>query len=325
MTGKKINRAMSSSREIRLGEKGSFCYYRDKGNWQDFSSGKSGSDLIALVQETCGMSFREALKESSDLSGVPALVQVSRKQAEKEPATVPGQESRIQRVRHLHQRCGEFASDDIGVRYLAKRGIDNLTNLNTEDMGINAGLWSKDVARKLPALIFFARNAAGKVTGCQQVMLNRETGNKAEVNIAKRSAGKISGSFVSLNKSDSKVVLIAEGAETALSLHQAGVPGRILCSLGSSNLKNYKPQPGEKIILCGDNDGKDAQAMQATEKAAAKYRELGVEVKVVVPAGKEKADWNDVLCKEGAAEIRRQIEPVICQVEPEMEKMLQEW
>ena len=93
MTGKKINRAMSSSREIRLGEKGSFCYYRDKGNWQDFSSGKSGSDLIALVQETCGMSFREALKESSDLSGVlalaPAPVQVSRKQAEKEPITVP--------------------------------------------------------------------------------------------------------------------------------------------------------------------------------------------------------------------------------------------
>ena len=53
--------------------------------------------------------------------------------------------------------------------------------------------------KEVAALIFFARNAAGKVTGCKQVMLNRETGNKAELNIAKRSAGKISGSFVSLN------------------------------------------------------------------------------------------------------------------------------
>ena len=73
----------------------------------------------------------------------------------------------------------------------------------------------------------------------------------------------------------------------------------------SSNLKHYKPQPGEKIILCGDNDGKDAQAMQATEKAAAKYRELGVEVKVVVPAAMRRP-IGMMFFKEGA-EIRRQV------------------
>ncbi|WP_341762936.1 MULTISPECIES: hypothetical protein [unclassified Candidatus Tisiphia] len=35
------------------------------------------------------------------------------------------------------------------------------------------------------------------------------------------------------------VTIIAEGIETALSVQEAGIKGKILCSLGISNIKNY--------------------------------------------------------------------------------------
>ncbi|KJV71279.1 conjugal transfer protein TraI [Orientia tsutsugamushi] len=85
--------------------------------------------------------------------------------------------------------------------------------------------------------------------------------DKANISINRRSFGKISGSFITIakrNANDPNITIIAEGAETALSLQQAGIKGNIIASAGISNLTNYSPFPGEKIIIAADNDSKNS-------------------------------------------------------------------
>ncbi len=85
------------------------------------------------------------------------------------------------------------------------------------------------------ALIAFARNKDGNITGGQSIYLNKDTNNKADIEVNKRSFGRIRGSFVEINKNNeqqnvqsrnvqvskdgnnsaSNVTIIAEGFETA--------------------------------------------------------------------------------------------------------------
>ncbi|KJV77336.1 toprim domain protein [Orientia tsutsugamushi str. UT76] len=64
------------------------------------------------------------------------------------------------------------------------------------------------------------------------------------------------------------ITIIAEGAETALSLQQSGIKGNIIASAGISNLRNYSPFPGEKIIIAADNDSKNPITNNTVIKAA---------------------------------------------------------
>ncbi|KJV74051.1 helix-turn-helix domain of resolvase family protein [Orientia tsutsugamushi str. TA716] len=43
-----------------------------------------------------------------------------------------------------------------------------------------------------------------------------------------------------------------------MSLQQSGIKGNIISSAGISNLTNYSPFPGEKIIIAADNDSKNS-------------------------------------------------------------------
>ena len=104
------------------------------------------------------------------------------------------------------------------------------------------------------------REEKGNITGGQQILLNSATGSKADIDVPKKSFGRISGSFVDLgncwykhndssnsnvsngvedkdnnlrcdletnltaktiNKTANKITIIAEGLETALSVKQA--------------------------------------------------------------------------------------------------------
>ena len=151
----------------------------------------------------------------------------------------------------------------------------------------------------LPAIVAYARDVDNRVTGGQYILLDKKTNNKANIAVAKKSFGKISGSFVDLDQSQSKLVnhdtardrtnnskqsqsitIIAEGLETGLSVKQAMREHReytgniskrqlrILCSLGISYIKNYTPSLGEKIIIAADNDGSGSIAEISVHQAA---------------------------------------------------------
>jgi len=167
-----------------------------------------------------------------------------------------------------------------------------------------------------PTIVAFARDKDGEITGCQFIHLDKITGTKIDTGIAKKSFGVIKGSFVEVQKDSlsasggkPKVTLIAEGLETALSIKEAGVEGRILCSLGVSNIKNYEPSKGEHVIICADNDGAHSTSEKVVENARLLLEEKAASVTVIQP--EMLGDYNDVLKLHGAHVIKNQIEPII--------------
>ncbi|MCC8467352.1 MAG: toprim domain-containing protein, partial [Rickettsia endosymbiont of Eriopis connexa] len=111
------------------------------------------------------------------------------------------------------------------------------------------------------------------------------------------------------NNSASNVTVIAEGVETALSIGKAGIKGKILCSLGVSNIRNYEPIKGERIIIAADNDGKEAVSVRTIIKAQDELISKGAAVAII--RSLETGDFNDVLKSQGAESIRNLLEPEI--------------
>ncbi|KJV54107.1 toprim domain protein [Orientia tsutsugamushi str. Gilliam] len=137
-------------------------------------------------------------------------------------------------------------------------------------------------------------------------------GDKANISINRRSFGKISGSFITIakrNANDPNITIIAEGAETALSLQQSGIKGNIIASAGISNLRNYSPFPGEKIIIAADNDSKNSITNNTVIKAAKTLEMKGAITCIVKPP--ENGDFNNLLQSCGEQSIRDIIEPEI--------------
>ncbi len=193
-------------------------------------------------------------------------------------------------------------------------------------------MWDSNSKQYYPALIAFARNKDGNITGGQSIYLNKDTNNKADIEVNKRSFGRIRGSFVEINKNNeqqnvqsrnvqsskdgnnsvSNITIIAEGVETALSIGEAGIKGKILCSLGVSNIRNYEPIKGERIIIAADNDGQEAVSVHTVMKAQEELISKGAVVSIIRPP--EKGDFNDMLKSQGAESINKLIEPEIAKL-----------
>ncbi len=212
-------------------------------------------------------------------------------------------------------------NNNVARQYLGKhRGIEIiLENFQLSgDLKTNM-MWDNGSKQYYPALIAFARDQEGRITGGQSIYLNKETGAKADIAVNKRSFGKISGSFVEIQQDNQQeyklrnnITIIAEGVETALSLQEAGIKGKIICSLGINNIKNYQPTTGEKIIIAADNDGQSAISVNIATKAKEQLANKGAVVSVIMP--QDIGDFNDMLKTKGTESIKNLIEPEIAKL-----------
>lgn len=86
---------------------------------------------------------------------------------------------------------------------------------------------------------------------------------------------------------------------------------RILCSLGISNIKNYRVREGEKIIIAADNDGHDSTTYKTIENVSFKLSSKGAFVEIVRPI--KVGDFNDILKDKalGEKEIQNSFENVL--------------
>lgn len=189
-----------------------------------------------------------------------------------------------EQVIKLYDRSKEIGDQSIAYKYLKDaRRIDCQLGEDIRTAGIyvkNQADTETDVIDNIkaninenkgkyyPALIAFARNKEGEVTGGQQILLDKNSAKKADLAVVKKSFGKISGSFVHLSEKQEKhppmkdkgerITIIAEGLETALSVKQSLASEQvehpdkttkninILCSLGISNIRNYRQSKGRK-------------------------------------------------------------------------------
>ena len=365
------NKKLSNPHTLRFGSSGKIavCIRGERrGNWIDFSSDKSG-DMFHLVQDKFSYDFKSsaeylrsllALEQENESS--PMLncrkSSILANYADENAKETLILEAKQRLVDKLYLESKTILAETVAQCYLAnfrnintKVGIDIRTSdiyhkeealerESEENINISKEEVKIDSSRKnnyLPAIVAFARNNEGKITGGQQILLDKNTGSKANVGLVKKSFGKISGSFVETGKIEnsekdlhnsygvaktkSAITIIAEGLETALSVKQAlevrqdnnHIEIKVLCSLGISNIKNYQPTLYEKIIIAADNDGFSNEYNEASDGARAHNRayitektinnaKLALEQKggfVEIVRPDKEGDFNDILKTEG--------------------------
>ncbi|WP_371222523.1 toprim domain-containing protein [Orientia tsutsugamushi] len=317
------NNSLSRHGRLRWGDTGKIqVTTEDKyaGKWYDFSTGQKG-DLLSLVQIKRGYSFFEAkeyLKSMVGMSNISQRYQRRPKTDDSQQYTQQPESVKIEKVQNLYELSSKIHGYDIDKnphaevvnKYLENRGITFDKSTASSDLKASI-LFDTQTRENYPAFTAFARNSKGEITGVQAVYLNL-AGDKANISINRRSFGKIRGSFIIIakrNANDPNITIIAEGAETALSLQQAGIKGNIIASAGISNLTNYSPFPGEKIIIAADNDSKNSITNNTVIKAAKTLEMKGAITCIVKPP--ENGDFNNLLQSCGEQSIRDIIEPEI--------------
>lgn len=322
------NKKLSRGNVYRYGSRGSLAVHtkgEKAGTWFDFEAGKGGN-IFALVQRERGGEFKDSAEYLKDMFGIAkarTLTLVHDNEIEDRYAKhvkareqiAKEEELKAKAVEKLYSRAKEIKETSIANRYLREvRNIKLETHLG-EDIK-TAGIYHQNTAGEkgqyLAALVAFARDANGRVTGGQQILLNKKSANKADIDVQKKSFGKIAGSFVEVGNITNdhkaeKITIIAEGIETALSIRQAfekrDINVKILCSFGVSNIRNYQAEEGEKIIIAADNDGKNAVSNKTIENTKKDLKEeKGAFVEIVRPD--KEGDFNDVLKDQGVEKIQ---------------------
>jgi Ti-type conjugative transfer relaxase TraA len=310
------NKALSNKTRLRFGENGRLSVDIDgnrAGLWHDFSSGVGG-DILSLIEQERKTDFKGALKIAAEYTSSVSIDMVQEKHL-RHLNKVANDVSKDQKAQSLHATTS--AVNELGIKYLRSRGISCAL---PDAIRMKDDMWHAEGRQKLPALIAFAKDEDGKIAGAQSIYLDKNSGGKANVMPAKRSLGAIKGSFVEIQQNnlhqgqpnvntDTNITILAEGIETALSVKEARIPGKILCALGIQNLKHYKPAKDEVVIIAADNDGNNIATQKALEQAITNLREQGAKVEIVMP--KEAGDFNDVLVKQGFREVQNNLMPAI--------------
>ena len=300
------------------------------GTWYDFSKSEGG-DIFSLVQDAKNTSFKEAAEYLKSSVGMntntdfkPNLQLVyDHANSETTKEYIKEKNAKISYANKLYNQSKPIGNKAVASSYLKEhRSISCKLSSDIKTTGI----YDHNTKEYLPALIAFARDKEGNITGGQHILLDKATNAKAAIDVPKKSFGVISGSFVDLGNTSSdynhnskvNITIIAEGLETGLSVKQGlsehnqihrQMKTQIICSLGISNIKNYQPSKGEKLIIAADNDGTNSITHQTIENAKIELERKGAFVEIAKP--EKQGDFNDVLKSLGSKVISAAFEPAI--------------
>ena len=334
------NKRLSDAKQLRFGEQGAIAVMisgEKRGNWYNFEKG-TGGDLFDLVRDVKACDFKEAADYlrgvvgiDNKTSNIVNLHDFNDRYVDhhKEKLKEKAEEiSLAKKTETLYAKSKAILYTSTAARYLVKtRKLDFAAFQEKIGDDIRTTtIYEPSIQKTLPAIVAFARNQDGEITGGQQLLLSSNPLGKANVDTPRKSFGKITGSFVEISspnrniqnlqnqllKDHKTITIIAEGLETALSIQYAGIDAKIICSLGIHNIKNYVPQGGEQIIIAADNDGKDAITNKTIIEASDSLRMSGAMVRIVRPD--QIGDFNDILQRSdigGILEIREIFNPVI--------------
>jgi hypothetical protein len=231
--------------------------------------------------------------------------QISEEVDLKEDTEQTRRERAQERARTLYEDAKKITDTSIAAQYLKEhRAITVATGDDIKTIEI----WDRNTKKYFPALVIFAKNSDGEVTGGQKILLDPVTKDRADVKITNAFFGTLKGSFSCIQNvagdehKQNRITYIAEGGQTALSLKEIGFEGRILCSVGLGNMINYQARDGEKIIMVTDNVGKKLANERLINKIVSTMGEKGALVEVVQP--KEPGSYNDLLIKEGPEAVK---------------------
>ena len=337
-----LNEKLSTSGTLRFGNKGSMVVNTEgshAGTWRSFESGEGGN-MISLVQREKGLDFKGSLDfmkpycSGSVQQDIEGFLQGEKiravSSAEKEASK---RESLALQLDQIKEKKKKEALKVSEVKALIEKSVSiegtPAARYLREERGLNSDLpeslrylapgtdYAYDGQKKRiysGALVAVATDRDGTTKALQLTYLTKEgaryrvqDGSKA----IKITLGVQKGSFVQLQKASKQglPLVMAEGVEKALSLKEAGVKGQIVCSLGTSNMRNINTS-SEKVIIAADWDGSyDKPSWKETEKTKDRLIQQGKDVSVLLPVSSpkedaRKIDFDDVLIEKGVGSVR---------------------
>ena len=303
----------------------SFFPKKTDGHW--FCRGCGTGDGIELVKRFTKKSFPETLEFIERNLGLPLLEKKRGRRSNPTERSGTNREAALEQKRRealeaLWRRAkplSTLAPEAPLRRYLRARGLDGCVPSGELRFVDSLECWEApeprtgeasvdakaELAGRFPAMVARLTDSSGTLTTLHRTYLT-EDGRKAPVRAPKKlAAGAVGDGLIRLYPAGDMVCL-AEGIETALSVHVlTGLPVWSVVSL--VGLKRFGlgtiPENVHTVRIFGDNDRSYAGAAGAYELAARLRRERPeLEVTVHIPE-MPGADWNDVLLAGGSLKL----------------------
>lgn len=151
--------------------------------------------------------------------------------------------------------------------------------------------------KRFPAMVARIHSHNGKFVGSHVTVLRDDGRGKALLKGSKKTFGvlKGKGAAIRLHPAAKKMV-VGEGLESTLSAHQiCGLPA--WCGISAPHLRSLVlPRKVKEVVIAADHDEK---GIEAADELAERLVKEGRVVRVAVPE-RFGADWNDMLCEDGA-------------------------
>jgi hypothetical protein len=315
------NRFLSKAETLRFGQKGSLMIHvmgPKEGLWHNFETGKGGN-IFALLMETQGCSFKEALMTAAQFAGVeigkcafsPSHPQKSSSESLKITKESLEQEDTQKTIHHLF-KVSKGVHGTIAETYLKNhRRIDCTlpSDLRFLSKGTTFTYKGESKILKHDSLAAFARDTQGTIQSVQLTKLNKN-GSRATIQgekLPKIHYGSPKGAFITVQYApQSPRVFLAEGLETALSIKMVDVKGTIISVGGIHNLKNYNDEAKEIVLVC-DHDKPGSPASKTIADTKQHYEKKGLSVQTLMPKTLGH-DFNDVLKEQGVESVKKYAE-----------------
>ena len=298
------NANLSSKKEMRYGTKGSLSIClagENRGTWFNFETGEKGN-LLHLIQTSLNVDFKSSLDYAAKMTGDDMKVKVQSVSKNKVESTKKSDNTPTKPQIYARQIARESLpiTGTLAEIYLKEtRGINNVSGQNIR-FHPNVYTDKNEAIKNRPALLCIARDKENKIQSVQAIYLDKNTLNKADINIDKKTFGSNGGVgvVVSPGANEDAITYITEGIETGLSVRDAVQNERVFVSLGKQNMASIDPNLlTNKIVLCLDNDGKSIHNDKIILQTIERLKLHGKEVKIAIP--NRKGDFNDIAKSEG--------------------------
>jgi len=287
------------------------------GVWHDFATGEAGDALDLVAQVLFKGELRAAMDWARRWLGLPAPAGHHAAPITPRPRPVRAEtetetgKARRRAAKALFLEARAALPGSPVEAYLAGRGIAlEALARPPRALRFHPACPCLEAGRSLPAMVAAIVSAEGEFLGTHRTWLapDPETPGawrKAALRDAKKTLGSYAGGFIPLSRGSSgrpirhaekgETVAIAEGIDTALSIAMARPDLRVLAGVALPNMARILlPGAIGRVILCADNDARNARAAELLRRAARRFAEEGRDVLIARPPERFK-DFNDVL------------------------------
>lgn len=270
--------------EFRIGRNGSISVCGRRGFFYCHETGQSG-DLLDLIAYALRTDIR------GSIAWVKAWLGGSHAAMERLPTSrmpLRGDATRREKALSLGRRSKPLPGTQADQYLREHRGI--ALEQWPDDLRFLENCYNFTAQASYPALLAAIRNLAGEIIAVHCTFLNPITCDKISGDgiKAKLIFGGCKGGAVKFPGSHPERLVLAEGVEDALTLHQA-LPHPVWATLGTSGLRSVMlPDTAQDILIAAD---RDVAGLAAAQQAAERFTREGRTVRIITPRyGK---DFND--------------------------------